>query len=643
MTPERQEQLCRLFEEARSLGTAEWEALLKNAPTSVRADVERMRALDEQGSEVRSLELTAAGADLPKRRILENFVLHRLFHGAVAGFVVFGLFVANDLFNEAFTRGEDGGLLLAHVVAVLTSAAFAEGLWWRGGSLSARSLRTFKGALVASAAAFILLFVYGFSRAYIRAEGFWRLLLLLSQGGTALTFATCAAVLGWRGGSLGMRLLRAIEWPSVVSAVVFNLLFHWAQFQDCADQLASQPAGRLDSMVDLTNESCTFRWCLAIIVYGMFIPNTRRRWAAVTLVLVLLPLLTTAAFGWRVHAPTAPVVGLIFEMALWLVIGALLGASALEAASLLRRELLETQRVGPYHLRLFLRKGGMGEVWLAEHELMKQRVAVKLIGREKARDPAYVARFEREVRLMAQLTHENTVDVFNYGRTEDGLLYYVMEYLPGLSLQELVDRHGPLPPGRVVHLLVQVCSALWEAHGNDLIHRDIKPSNIMLCERGRVPDVVKILDFGIAQVISLEGQPGGSRSGGGIEGTPEYMAPEQAFAADQVGRRSDIYSLGATASFLLTGQLLFKRESNLETIYAHRDEPPILPASIPDDLRQVLLRCLAKEPDQRFQDVSQLRSALKTCACTQDWNEKKALQWWEENPVGKYRQTLLAL
>ena len=194
----------------------------------------------------------------------------------------------------------------------------------------------------------------------------------------------------------------------------------------------------------------------------------------------------------------------------------------------------------------------MGEVHLAEHLLLKHPVAIKLIRPDRAGDPEALSRFEREVRATARLTHWNTVTIYDFGFSDDGTFYYAMEYLPGLTLEQVVQRHGPLSPGRVIHIMRQVCAALREAHGLHLVHRDIKPANIMLCERGGVFDVAKLLDFGLVR-------------GGGphaetlvdahlVVGTPGYMSPEQAQGQEHLTPAADLYAVGATAYLLLTGE-----------------------------------------------------------------------------------------
>ena len=200
----------------------------------------------------------------------------------------------------------------------------------------------------------------------------------------------------------------------------------------------------------------------------------------------------------------------------------------------------------------------MGEVYLAEHQLLKRPCAIKLIRPDRAGDPRALARFEREVRTTARLSHPNTVEIYDYGRTEDGTFYYVMEYLSGLSLADLVERHGPLPPGRAIYLLRQACGALAEAHAAGLVHRDLKPANIFAARRGGLHDVAKLLDFGLVLPTAEPVAPPSSAGTATIAGSPLYMAPEQATGDARPDARSDLYGLGAVAYYLLTGRAPFE-------------------------------------------------------------------------------------
>jgi len=262
----------------------------------------------------------------------------------------------------------------------------------------------------------------------------------------------------------------------------------------------------------------------------------------------------------------------------------------------------------------------MGEVYLAEHLLLRRPCAIKLIRPEHTGDPRNLARFEREVQATATLTNWHTVEIFDYGRATDGTFYYVMEYLPGLNLEQLVAAEGPLPADRVVHLWLQVAEALREAHGIGLIHRDIKPSNIITGRRGGHEDVAKLLDFGLVLAPTAAEDEARLTQQDTIAGTPSYMSPEQAAGQDTVDARSDIYSLGAVAYFLLTGRPPFLGKNSLQILAAHRHEPVQPPRNLcpdlPADLEAVVVRCLEKDSTRRFTDADQLIQALRKCQST---------------------------
>jgi serine/threonine-protein kinase len=379
-------------------------------------------------------------------------------------------------------------------------------------------------------------------------------------------------------------------------------------------------------------------WFAVIVAYGAFIPNTWQRCGAVVAVLVLLPMAVTAAAGLR-HPAAAPALlgGVLVEMTIWLAIAAAIAVYGSHKINVLRHEAFEARQLGQYVLKQRLGEGGMGEVYLAEHQLLRRPCAVKLIRAECMGDSQTLVRFEREVKATASLSHWNTVDIFDYGHTEDGTFYYVMEYLPGLDLEDMVNRHGPLAPERVIHLLRQVCAALHEAHARGLIHRDIKPGNIIACERGQVQDVVKLLDFGLVRTAESAGLSGSLTEYGRVMGTPLYMSPEQArgWPADA---RSDIYSLGAVAYFLLTGQPPFVRDSSMDVLAAHLVDPVAPPSTLrPDvspDLQEVVLRCLEKDPARRFPNADSLDQALAECAAAGRWTQASAAAWWRNKTPG---------
>lgn len=315
------------------------------------------------------------------------------------------------------------------------------------------------------------------------------------------------------------------------------------------------------------------------------------------------------------------------------VLAAVISVVGVHSIGRLRLEVFRARQMGQYRLRQRLGGGGMGEVFLAEHQLMKRPCAIKIIRPERAGDPTALARFEREVRATAKLSHWNSIDIFDYGRAEDGTFYYVMEYLPGKSVAELVEQYGPLDPARVVYLLRQVCDALTEAHSRGLLHRDIKPANIFAAERGGVRDVAKLLDFGLVKPIaSQEGSD--LTQEGAITGSPLYMSPEQALSDIEPDARSDIYSLGAVAYYMLTGRPPFEDEKPLKVLLKHATEPPVPPTQfvrIPEELEGIVLRCLAKDPANRFGSAAELAAALDATGLARKWSPADAARWWDEH------------
>ena len=312
-----------------------------------------------------------------------------------------------------------------------------------------------------------------------------------------------------------------------------------------------------------------------------------------------------------------------------LAVTTFLAALASDVIYGLRRQVREIARVGQYVLREKVGEGGMGVVYRATHALLRRDTAVKLLlpDRISARS---LQRFEREVKLTAQLTHQNTVAVFDYGRTPDGVFYYAMEYLEGGDLEQLVAYAGPLEPGRAIWILEQVCRALGEAHALGLVHRDIKPSNVILCERGREGDVAKVLDFGLVMDLNAERAPGQS---GTLEGTPLYIAPESIASPADVNARSDLYSLGAVAYFMLAGKPPFSGVTIVEVCAAHLHTTPPPPSdarpAISPELDAVVLRCLAKQPGARFATALEMRDALLACPEASDWSARSAADWWQ--------------
>jgi eukaryotic-like serine/threonine-protein kinase len=320
----------------------------------------------------------------------------------------------------------------------------------------------------------------------------------------------------------------------------------------------------------------------------------------------------------------------LLQIGFFVALAAVIAVVACSRIEILRRQAGEARKLGQYVLKEKLGEGGMGEVYLAQHVLLRRPCALKLIRPERAGDSKNLRRFEREVQATATLTHPNTVQVYDYGHTEDGTFYYVMEYLPGSTLEALVKQAGPLPPARAIHFLRQVCGALEEAHARGLIHRDIKPGNVMICERGGIPDVAKLLDFGRVLPPAGDADDDKLTQDGTVAGTPAYLSPEQAGGEGTVDARSDIYSVGALAYLLLTGRPPFAGRTGMKMIAAHLYEVPE-PLSrhrpdVPADLEAVILRCLAKDPNAGFPDAASLNAALSSCAAAGQWTARDAAQ-----------------
>jgi eukaryotic-like serine/threonine-protein kinase len=376
-------------------------------------------------------------------------------------------------------------------------------------------------------------------------------------------------------------------------------------------------------------------WAILILTYGILMPNSWQRALALLLPTACLPYGLLYWLRWQVPgvstALQADKLGFVVPMPFVAVLVAVFGAHVITSV---RREAFKARQLGQYMLKKKLGAGGMGEVYMAEHQLLKRPCAVKLIRPGKMSDPQALDRFELEVQATARLTHWNTIEIFDYGHAEDGTFYYAMEFLPGLNMEEMITQHGPLPPERAVHFLRQVCHALREAHAKGLIHRDIKPANIIAAERGGVYDVAKLLDFGLVREQAAEKQNATQTESETAGGTPLFMCPEQFRAYDRLDARSDIYSLGAVAYYLVTGRPPFDGDTVQQIIEAHANEPVEPPGSvrpgIPYDLERVIVRCLAKMPTNRYQDMDSVGKALGECACAGKWTDEQAAAWWQE-------------
>jgi eukaryotic-like serine/threonine-protein kinase len=379
----------------------------------------------------------------------------------------------------------------------------------------------------------------------------------------------------------------------------------------------------------------TAPWMLLILTYSLYIPNSWQRaawilglFAATPVIICIVALFFVPEY---VQSNPARNVSTVF---MTMTLAAYIGTWGVHTINRLRREAFEARQLGQYKLKRLLGAGGMGEVHLAEHQLMKRPVAIKLIKPGIAAEPTAIARFHREVQATAKLTHWNTVEIFDYGHTDDGTFYYVMEYLPGKSLADLVEQHGPMAPARVVSILEQICEALSEAHKLGLIHRDIKPGNIFAAERGGVYDVAKLLDFGLAKPIVASGDISLTQQGA-ITGSPLFMSPEQATGEATADARSDIYAVGCVAYYMLTGHPPFEDTNAVKVLLAHAQRQPAplskLQSGISADLESIVLKCLEKKPADRYQNVSALSLALTQSSLHAKWSRDDAETWWQTN------------
>ncbi|UCC81788.1 MAG: serine/threonine protein kinase [Gemmatimonadota bacterium] len=310
------------------------------------------------------------------------------------------------------------------------------------------------------------------------------------------------------------------------------------------------------------------------------------------------------------------------------------GASALVSKTLysLTKTAHRAKRLGNYLIHEEIGKGGMGQVFYAQHSLICRPTAVKVMHQDGRDRGTALARFEREIKLSATLTHPNTITIYEVGRTPDHSLYYAMEYLEGLDLQQLVERHGPVSPARTIHILTQVCGSLEEAHARDIIHRDIKPSNIFLTRRGLLYDYVKVLDFGLAKQIESDASSAISKTGM-LFGTPRYIAPETVYGNEQVDGRADLYCLGGVAYWMLTGQPPFPSESSVEVLIDHVKTTPKRPSEvsellIPAKLEAIVMRLLEKKPGDRYETARELEDALAAVPLDEAWSRDRAEDWW---------------
>jgi len=380
------------------------------------------------------------------------------------------------------------------------------------------------------------------------------------------------------------------------------------------------------------------RLALVILIFSAIVPSTPSRTLVVALIAASMdPLAMATAIAAR-HLSVPP--GHLLWMHIPTYMAAGVGTLISQVITRLGREVRDARELGSYRLGELLGRGGMGEVYVAHHRMLARPAAIKLIRPEQLefdggdRAERTVQRFKREAEAAAGLRSPHTIELYDFGETGDGTLYFVMELLDGIDLESLVERFGPVPPARAVHVLRQACASLAEAHAQGLVHRDVKPANIHLCRMGLEHDFVKVLDFGIVKSRRHPTERHAlATAADKIIGTPAFMPPEMA-VGDTVDGRADIYGLGCVAYWLLTGELVFDGATPYEVVAQHINAVPVPPAvrsgrPIPVALDDVILDCLAKDPERRPPDGLELSRRLAGCALLEPWSEADAHLWWE--------------
>ncbi len=385
-----------------------------------------------------------------------------------------------------------------------------------------------------------------------------------------------------------------------------------------------------------------------IVAHGMLLPKTWRATLAFTVPMAAAPMAMLAIMSsLEPTAATTVKSVLSFEtvtdLGMALVAAVLGGATGTQIIYSLRRAAIAARDLGQYQLQERIASGGMGEIWRASHRFLARPAAIKVIHPDKVSplggDPAakVLERFEKEAQTTARLESLNTVRIYDFGRTDGGEFYYAMELLEGLDLELMVERYGPVTPGRAIHFMTQACDSLSEAHSLGQVHRDVKPSNLFACRVGRTYDVLKVLDFGLvtragsekARDLRLEGSEG-------LAGTPAYMAPEQVLADTTIDERADIYALGCVGYWLLSGHTVFDIDRPLAMAVAHVKAPP-MPLSrrteiaVPADLEALIMQCLKKDPAARPQSAELLADDLAACSDATGWLPPQAREWWRKH------------
>jgi len=495
----------------------------------------------------------------------------------------------------------------------------------------------------------------GCASVFYFAMGGWGELFTLGNALSWLALLMCFAV--WmicRRGTHSRRFVRLVESASMMgSATAIALMGRYMVPQALRfnaeavgyDLVALEPKANA-LMIGLQMEQILVALMLGLafgyVLRAALVPSSVRRTVWIT-VLAIVPLFALYVFDWvplAVDRSLREAIGpyqtfsLVINIFIWWTLVTIVCVAISRIIHNLRREIRQAMRLGQYTLEEKLGEGGMGMVYRASHFMMRRPTAIKLLPLEKA-GRASLVRFEREVQQTARLTHPNTITIYDYGRTPDGVFYYAMELLDGASLEAVVELDGPQPPGRVVRVMEMVAGGLAEAHKLGIIHRDIKPANIFLCRQGGEFDIAKVLDFGLVKVV--EGSEDANVTHDGVvTGTPQYLAPEALIDPDSIDGRSDLYALGAVGYYLLTGEQVFTG-SIVEVCGHHLHTEPIPPSErlgreLPYEIEAVVMECLAKKPEDRPQSAGEIRRArLAASLEVPRWRQVDADAWWQEH------------
>jgi len=410
----------------------------------------------------------------------------------------------------------------------------------------------------------------------------------------------------------------------IFTAITLGLIWHWAPVPPEDMVLAKTP---------------TVTWIgVLVLIFAALVPSTLGKTLITDLIAVSMNPLGMAIAKSRGTWPYGSDSNLLLmHFPDYLVVGVALVTSYV--VSRLGRQVTKAREMGSYQVGEMLGKGGMGEVYRATHRMLARPAAIKLIrpemigGGNSTAGKLALKRFRREAEVAANLRSPHTVELYDFGVTDDQTLYFVMELLEGMTLDALVREHGAIPANRAIHILRQVCESLEEAHVRGLVHRDIKPANIHIGRLGLRHDFVKVLDFGLVKSVAGPSSATSLATEIGMTpGTPDYMAPEITLGEDFDGR-ADLYAVGCVAYYLLTGRLIFEAANVYHVIARHLHDAPIPPSqhagtAIPPALEQLVMACLAKRPDQRPRSAAELAGSLAAIDL-EPWDEKQAAEWWK--------------